>query len=107
MKIKISDQSLRARITATEAVALTRDESVCAVLHLNAIDSFEILLRAWHLNIAEVQHEHNKLVLSIPLTAAQDLVSKTGYTYRAEVSEHRNAPLTIEVEIDLVKAKNP
>lgn len=106
MKIRISDQSLRIRLSEQEASALEHGAFITSSLRLNAIDTFEIELHTWHLNIGEIQSEKNKLVVSIPQEAASQLAHDNGFLYRCKQESHTLPSLTIEVEIDLQKAKH-
>jgi len=106
MKIRISDQSLRIRLTIEEAQALEKGAFITTSLHLNAIDDFRIELHMWHLNIGEVHSEKNKLSVSIPQQAVRQLAHETGYLFRCEQESHEHPALTLEVEIDLQKAKH-
>jgi hypothetical protein len=106
MKIRISDQSLRVRISAEEANALEKGAFISTSLRINAIDTFEFELRTWNLNIGEVHSEKHKLVASIPHPAAHQLATDKGFVYRCEHTSGTLPDLTLEVEIDLQKAKH-
>jgi hypothetical protein len=106
MKIRISDQSLRIRLSQEEAQSLHSGATLSARLCLNALDEFEFELKKWHLAIGEVNAERNKLIASIPLEAAHQLASTRGYIFRSEQAADKNKPLELEIEIDLAKEKN-
>jgi hypothetical protein len=106
MKIRISDQSLRIRLSRHEAEALCNEEVLTTELTLNALDQFVIELRTWHLAIGEVNSERHKLIASIPLEAAQQLASTSGYRFSNEQASNKTEPLLLEIEIDLAKEKN-
>ena len=106
MKIRISDQSLRIRLSQQEAQLLHSGAILSTRLCLNALDEFEFELKTWHLAIGEVSTERNKLKVSIPLEAAHQLSSTRGYIFRSEQAADKNTPLESEIEIDLAKEKN-
>ena len=106
MKIRISDQSLRIRLSQQEADSLYAGATLSTRLSLNALDEFEFELKTWHLAIGEVNAERNKLIASIPLEAAHQLATIPGYRFIAEQSADNNKPLELEIEIDLAKEKN-
>jgi hypothetical protein len=105
MKIRISDQTLRMRLTKDEALSLQRGAHVVTSLQLNFIDVFEIELHSWNLSIGEVHFEKNKLKASIPHSAAKQLSHENGYVYRCEQQASQASALILEVEIDLQKVK--
>ena len=106
MKIRISDQSLRIRLSQQEAQSLHAGATLSTHLCLNALDEFAFDLKTWHLAIGEVNSERNKLTVSIPLEAAHQLATIPGYRFIAEQSADNNKPLQLEIEIDLAKEKN-
>lgn len=106
MKIRISDQSLRIRLSQQEAQSLYAGATLSTSLSLNALDQFAIVLKTWHLAIGEVNTERNKLIASIPQEAAHQLATIPGYRFLAEQAAHGNKPLEFEIEIDLAKEKN-
>jgi hypothetical protein len=106
MKIRISDQSLRIRLSQQEAESLHAGTSLSTSLNLNALDQFAIELKVWHLAIGEVNTERNKLIASIPVEAAHQLATIPGYRFIAEQAADNNKPLELEIEIDLAKEKN-
>ncbi len=106
MKIRISDQSLRIRLSQQEADSLYAGATLSTRLSLNALDEFEFELKTWHLAIGEVNAERNKLIASIPLEAAHQLATIPGYRFIAEQATDNNKPLELEIEIDLAKEKN-
>jgi hypothetical protein len=104
MKIRISDQSLRIRLSEEEVQRLCEEEVISTTIQLNAIDSFKVELGVWHLKIGEVQTAKNSLLVSIPQTAAQSMLQEKGYIYSCEQEVTGNSALQLEVEIDLQKA---
>ena len=106
MKIRISDQSLRIRLSQEEAQSLHSGATLSTRLCLNALDEFELELKTWHLAIGEVSTERNKLTVSIPLEAAHQLATIPGCRYISEQAAENNKPLQLEIEIDLAKEKN-
>jgi hypothetical protein len=106
MKIRISDQSLRIRLTADEALALEKGAFITTSLRFNTIDLFEVELHNWNLTIAEVQSEKNKLIVSMPPDAVRKLVHEPGYLFQYEQENGAETALKLEVEIDLQKAKH-
>jgi hypothetical protein len=105
MKIRISDQSLRIRLSTDEAIALEKGAFITTVLQLNSIDRFEVELSTWHLTIGEVQREPNKLLIFIPHIATQKLLNEPGFMFHCEQESQSPSPLRLEVEIDLQKVK--
>lgn len=106
MKVRISDQSLRIRLTGDEALALEKEAFITTFLRFNSIDLFEVELHNWHLAIAEVHSEQNKLIVSIPHDAVRKLVHERGYLFQYEQENGSETALKLEVEIDLQKAKH-
>ncbi|MFN5621024.1 MAG: DUF7009 family protein [Flavobacteriales bacterium] len=107
MKVRISDQSLRIRISPAEAQQLSEGNTLQTHLQLNTIDVFSVTLQSWNLSIGEVHAEEKSLMLSIPNAAAQDLAHQPGYTFSGEQQNEPSAPLKFSVEIDLEKAPQP
>jgi|LauGreDrversion4_2_1035121.scaffolds.fasta_scaffold335918_2 hypothetical protein len=104
MKVRISNQSLRIRITAAEAETLNKGEEIVASLHLGFIDSFEVILKCWNLTVAEVCMEPKKLIASIPENSARQLMSEHGYRFNQHQETDSGTPLMLQVEVDLEKA---
>ncbi len=103
MKIRISDQSIRVRLSHAEALQVSNGQSVNTTLRLNAIDSFEIVLHSWHLDIGEVHEEPGRLLISMPAEAAQRLSTERDYRFTAQQNTDSVQPLVIAIEIDLQK----
>jgi hypothetical protein len=106
MKIRISDQSLRIRLSQQEAQSLNAGATLSTSLCLNALDEFAFDLKTWHLAIGEVNSEKNKLTVSIPMDAAHQLTSTSGYIFHSEQATDIKKPLELRIEIDLAKEKN-
>lgn len=106
MKIRISEQSLRIRLSQQEAESLHAGATLSTSLSINALDQFAIELKAWHLAIGEVNTERNKLIASIPQEAAHQLATNPGYRFITEQAADNNKTLELEIEIDLAKEKN-
>ncbi|MFM9004956.1 MAG: DUF7009 family protein [Flavobacteriales bacterium] len=106
MKIRISNQLLRIRISREEALALNRGGLITTALQLSPVESFQIELQTWNLTIGEVHSETNKLLVSLPFEALQRLIDENGYAYSCEQTTDVGQSLTFEVEIDLQKEKN-
>ena len=106
MKIRISDQSLRIRLSQQEAQSLHAGATLSIHLCLNALDEFAFDLKTWHLAIGEVNSERNKLTVSIPMEAAHQLATTSGYIFRSEQAADIKKSLELEIEIDLTKEKN-
>lgn len=107
MKIRISEQSLRVRLSQAEAQALHEGQTLRTTLRLNAIDCFEIALQSWHLSIGEVHTDNGNLLLSIPTAAASRLATERDYSYTAHQPADSPEPLVIRIEIDLQKTPHP
>ena len=107
MKIRLSNQSLRIRISMQEAEKLCHRETIATSLRLSPIDEFAVELTCWNLAIAEVHLEQKKIIASIPESAAIQLTSERGFTFRQEQAADTRNPLKLEVEIDLEKAQRP
>jgi hypothetical protein len=105
MKIRISDQSLRIRLSTDEAMALEKGAIITSTLRLNTIDVFAVELKTWHLTIGEVHSGQNKLIVSIPQDAAEKLVREPQFIFLSEQGAETQTPLSLEVEIDLQKVK--
>jgi hypothetical protein len=103
MKIRISDQSLRVRLSGEEAMQLSEGQTLQTTLRLNAIDSFEFALQSWHLAIGEVHEEPGRLLISIPTEAAQRLATERDYRFTTQQNTDSIQPLVITIEIDLQK----
>ena len=106
MKIRISDQSLRVRISRDEARALCVGQTISTTLRLNTIDRFEVALQTWHLTIGEVISEAASLVISIPIAAASKLAEENDYIFSCQQPSDSSSPLVLSVEIDLQKEPN-
>jgi len=106
MKIRISDQSLRVRLSSKEALLLERGDELNASLTFSAIDQFVFELRTWNLTIGEVHLEKNKIIASIPATAATSLAHERGYCFTCEQLSDSKPALQLEIEIDLEKTAN-
>jgi hypothetical protein len=106
MKIRISDQSLRIRLSQQEAQSLYAGRTLSTSLSLNALDQFAFELKTWHLAIGEVNPERNKLIVSVPQEAAHQLATIPCYRFLSEQAADNNKPLQLEIEIDLAKEKN-
>ena len=104
MKVRLSNQSLRIRITAAEAETLTKREEIVVSLHLGLIDSFEVILKCWNLTVAEVCMEPKKLIASIPENVARQLMNEQGYRFNQHQETDSGSPLMLQVEVDLEKA---
>lgn len=106
MKVRISEQSLRMRLAEVDLERLCSEETISVQLQLDAVDSFKIELRAWHLEISEIHRSNKTLVVSIPLTAVQHMLHEKGFAYRCEQEVHGAKALLLEVEIDLQKSSH-
>ena len=105
MKVRIGNQSLRIRITPTEAKALSSGTTITTTLNLTAIESFAIELRQWNLIIGQVHTEQGKLIASVPKADVEQLIATPGYTFLCEQeSGETQKPIKLEIEIDLQKA---
>ena len=107
MKVRLSNQSLRIRITSAEAEVLCNGEEIVVSLHLGFIDSFEVILKCWNLTVAEVSMESKKLIAYIPESVAAQLMSERGYCFNQQQEAENNSPLLLQIEVDLEKAKQP
>jgi hypothetical protein len=107
MKVRLSNQSLRIRITPAEAEMLSIGEEVLVTLHLGLIDSFEVILKCWNLTLAEVGMEPKKLIVSIPESVAMQLISERGYCFNQRQETDSGSPMFLQVEVDLEKAIQP
>jgi hypothetical protein len=107
MKIRISEQSLRVRLSSEEATALNEGETLRTNLRLNAIDTFEVILQPWHLAIGEVHAEAEGLRISIPTEAARRLALEHDYIFTERQPADSAHPLVISIEIDLQKKPQP
>ncbi|MFM9005632.1 MAG: DUF7009 family protein [Flavobacteriales bacterium] len=106
MKIRISNQLLRIRISNEEALALNKGAIVKTVLQISPADRFDVELQTWNLTIGEVHSGTHRLSVSIPIEASQRLIAESGYTFSCEQATGSEQSLTLEVEIDLQKEKN-
>jgi hypothetical protein len=104
MKIRISDQSLRVRLSKEEAIQLHAGSTITTELRLNTIDVFAIELRSWNLTIAEIHFEDNHMLISIPMEAAQQIAITPGYTYLFDAFGDAKDAMNLAVEIDFEKA---
>ena len=107
MKVRLSNQSLRIRITSAEAEMLSNGEEIVLSLQLGYIDSFEVILKCWNLTVAEVCMEPKKLIASIPESVARQLMNEHGYCFNQQQETDSGSPLMLQVEVDLEKAKQP
>ena len=107
MKVRLSNQSLRIRITSSEAETLSKGEEIVVSLNLGFIDSFEVILKCWNLTVAEVCMEPKKLIASIPESVARQLMNEDGYCFHQQQETDSGSPLMLQVEVDLEKAKQP
>ena len=106
MKIRISEQSVRVRLSREEAQALCDGQTISTTLRLNTIDRFEVALQTWHLTIGEVITEASSLVISIPMAAASKLAKENDYIFSCQQPSDSSSPLVMSVEIDLQKIPN-
>jgi hypothetical protein len=106
MKIRISDQSLRVRLSGQEGLMLEKGNALSASLTFSAIDQFIFELRTWNLTIGEVHLEKNKIIASIPATAAASLAHERGYCFTCEQLSDSEPALQLDIEIDLEKTTN-
>jgi hypothetical protein len=106
MKVRISDQSLRIRISKKEANALREGAIITTAIQLSPIERFEVELLTWNLTIGEVHTATNKLVVSIPFGEAERLITEIGYTYTSQQFVYTRQSWTLEIEIDLQKENN-
>lgn len=106
MKIRISDQSVRVRISRDEAIALCEGQTIATTLRLNTIDRFEVALQTWHLTIGEVISEASRLVISIPVASASKLAEENDHLFSCQQPTDNSSPLVLSVEIDLQKEPN-
>jgi hypothetical protein len=107
MKVRLSNQSIRIRITSAEAETLVNGEEIVVSLHIGFIDSFEVILKCWNLTVAEVCLEPKKLIASIPENVARQLMNEDGYCFHQHQETDSGRPLMLQVEVDLEKAKQP
>ena len=107
MKVRLSNQSLRIRISSAEAETLSKGKEIVVTLHLGFIDSFEVILKCWNLTVAEVCMEPKKLIASIPESVARQLMNEQGYRFNQHQETDNGSPLLLQVEVDLEKAKQP
>jgi hypothetical protein len=105
MKVRLSNQSLRIRISSSETAMLNKGEEIITSLNLSIIDSFEVILRCWNLTVAEVCMEPKKLIVSIPESVAMQLRSERGYCFNQQQDTDNGSPMFLQVEVDLEKAK--
>jgi len=105
MKVRLSNQSLRIRISSEEAEQLIKGEEIISSLKLNVIDSFEVILKSWKLSIGEISLEAKKLIASIPESATTSLLKERGYSFQQQQETDIENPLIWVVEVDLEKVK--
>lgn len=101
MKLRISTDHLRLRLTAEEVTALSQGETVSVHLKLSIYDELVCELSPWNLELSEAKISDGKLIINIPSSFTSVWPQSKHMAFEQMQQNGSITPLTILIEKDM------
>ena len=105
MKLRISTDHLRLRVTGEEVNALSKGETVSVHVKLSAYDELVCELIPWNLEMTEAKFTDGKLIINVPASFTSVWPKSKHIAFEQVQQNDSFTPLTILIEMDMDEMK--
>jgi hypothetical protein len=108
MKLRIKDNSIRIRLTQSEALAVSNGETVTKKTVFSPVSSLSYSLVPWHLDVFNATFEKDEILLNIPISKVEKWMDteETGFEFTQNNGEEGGLLLIIEKDFACLKPRS-